>query len=177
MSKYGTPWALLCVLLAFLLISSYVEQGRLEDDVEKLSSRVEVLQHNLEAVNECEDCGSTHTYSHTFCYFCEEHFPEKYAIEIDGEPVCPVCLIDDYSYVVSSETGKCAECGLFYERKWGAGYGLCDNCGDELLSECEYCWDHDLVVSIDGDAICLDCLKCAVVDMGLEPYLIEWCNQ
>lgn len=174
MSKYGTPWALLCALLSILLISSYVEQGRLEGDVEKLSSRVEVLQHSLDAVNECEDCGSSHAYSHTFCYFCEEHFPEKYAIEIDGEPVCPDCVIDDYVYVTSSDAGKCYSCDLFYDRTWGAGYGLCETCGSDQLDECEFCWEQSYTVYISGNYICLRCLGNVVRDMNLGEYLELW---
>lgn len=168
---------LLIFVLAVLLILTFFQKVNLESDVEELAAQVEELESALayaeDPENECEYCGS-HDYTFVFCAQCDTHFPEIFALSDGGDRFCPLCYRREFTAALSSDYGKCARCNQFYERKWGAGYGLCETCGSDQLDECEFCWEQSYTVYISGNYICLRCLGNVVRDMNLGEYLELW---
>lgn len=175
MSKYGTPWVLLCLLLAVMLIDSYIDNGRIESNVESLQAQIEELEYQLDDNSDCNYCDAHDYEDFVCCNGCDSHFPREFAFIFDDDPFCPLCVNEELEYALSSESGKCAECGLFYERKWGAGFGLCESCGDKILAECDLCYRYDQTYVVDvGYNACIDCLQDIITDMNLEPYIDAW---
>lgn len=174
MKKDSVLLELLVFILSIATILLFLQRSSLREDIEDLESQLEELQSELAIDYECHYCG-THEYEYVFCDYCDYHIPAEFAYQFNGENVCPDCIYGAYDEMVSNETGRCYKCGSFYYLKWSSGFGLCDECDDDMIVECIYCFTptYEWPGTFD-ETVCPNCLAEANESTNLGDLLEEF---
>lgn len=111
------------------------------------------------------------------CDFCFERFPEEYEF-IDpnsGKTVCPNCVYEDYKEITSPGVGRCSNCGIFFNEKDSYGFGLCWDCAQKLITECQGCGEYTYRWNYDRDfTLCPNCMGEAMESANVERAIDNW---
>ena len=86
----------------------------------------------------------------------------------------------DTTEAVVEAVGVCDSCEGYYDplSVFYSGFGLCDGCGDKLLTSCRFCDERTYRWSSDAwDAVCPRCMGFILKETGLEELLEEYANQ
>lgn len=111
------------------------------------------------------------------CDYCYEPFPAEYAYTVKNskDTICPDCLSRSFDEVMSSEVGKCYSCGNFFYEIDSYGYGLCEKCAQDELTDCDSCgemtypWDSD-----SGYTLCPRCIGQVYNDPRIARAIERW---
>lgn len=114
-------------------------------------------------------------FNFTACHYCDETAPEEYMFSSNDELVCPSCVYGAYRDGISSNTGKCHECGDFFYMSDSFGLGLCYRCGKSCIADCTFCgqtmyaWDYNGTFHV-----CPSCLGEACTQTDIADILIDF---
>ena len=111
------------------------------------------------------------------CDYCYEPFPAEYAYTVKDsrDTVCPNCVYGSFNDLISSEVGKCYSCGKFFYEIDSYGYGLCEKCAQDELTDCDSCgnmtypWDSD-----SGYTLCPRCIGQVYNDPRIARAIERW---
>lgn len=92
------------------------------------------------------------------CPYCGEEFPDRFAFEIDDSNIlCPICAGKDLKAMLNGEILRCYNCDNYYYPSDSNGFGLCYDCCQEYIRECNYCGENTYSWYADEFSLCPRC--------------------
>lgn len=114
------------------------------------------------------------TFNFTACHYCDNTAPKEYMFSYNDELVCPSCVYGAYRDGISSDTGKCHECGDFFYVSDAFGLGLCYRCGKSRITDCTFCgrvmyaWDYNGIFHVCPSCLGEACSQTDIVDILID---------
>ena len=160
-AKSGWSALLIAVAVAFGLYSMAADYR------ESLSSKFE-SERDLFFEEQTRDL--------VMCGYCGEEFPEKYRFEsYEGGTLCPLCARNDLNALLNGEIMKCVNCGSFYFPSDSNGFGLCWDCCNKYITDCNNCGEYTYAWESDtGFTLCPRCMGKMYDDDRVSDAIESW---
>ena len=118
-------------------------------------------------------CDSQPNYNYVTCTSCFKEVPERFmSLNFEEDKVCSDCIGEMIESISSGQCGVCHECGSYYYAIESFGLGLCADCGEHVVVDCNMCMRPTRQWSESNDfALCPQCMGYAIENSDIENIL------